>query len=65
MPVSQLFRDAVKLSPVVNYRLALAAGVYPTTLSKIINGAQPVKPGDKRVLAVGRLLNLSPEECFE
>jgi len=48
-----------------NYVIAHAAGLHPSTLSKLINGIELVKPGDQRVLRVAEIVGLSPEECFE
>lgn len=65
MQLSQRFIYAVKLGPYRAYHLAHQAGLHPATLSKLITGAERVKPGDPRVIAVGRVLGLGPEECFE
>ncbi len=47
------------------YRIAQLAGIHPSTLSRILNGIERIKENDKRVLAVGRVLGLKPEDCFE
>lgn len=65
MEVSKAFIAAVKLSDQRSYKLAMIAGLNPSTLSKIICGIERVKPNDPRVLAVGRILGLKPDECFE
>jgi len=65
MSVSRKFIVAVKMSDVPAYRLAHMAGIDPNVLSKITRGIIMVKPGDDRVLKVGAVLGLSPEECFE
>lgn len=60
-------RELVKryrLSPLKGYQIAQLAGLHPSTLSKLINGIQHPKPRDQRIVAVGRILGLSPEECF-
>ena len=62
--VSRALIDRLKLSPVPAYKLARRAGCHPSTLSKLLYGAERVKPADSRILAVGRALGLSPEECF-
>lgn len=48
------------------YKIARAANppVYPPDLSKIIHNGLPLKAGDKRIVAIGRLLGLSAAECF-
>jgi hypothetical protein len=63
--VSRKFKAAVKLNPKPSYRIAQLAGLNPATLSKIICGIIKVKPNDLRVIAIGRVLGLPPEKCFE
>ena len=64
--VSQTLRDRIKLSSTPSYKLALGvANCHPTTFSKLLNGAERVKPNDARILAVGRLLGVAAEDCFE
>ena len=63
--ISQKFKTRVKMHPMRDYKIALAAGLCPTTLSKIINDAMPVEPGDKRVLAIAKVLGIRESECFE
>lgn len=63
--VSEKFRAALKLGRRPAYALAWEAGLHPATLSKLITGAERVKPGDPRILRVGELLGLTLEECFE
>jgi hypothetical protein len=63
--VSQKFIEAVKLNQRRAYQIAHLAGLPPTTLSKIINGIDRVKPGDHRVLAVGKVLGLKEDELFD
>ncbi len=65
MVVSQKFIAALKLNPMPAYKIAWAAGVNPTMLSKLINGIEKVKPDDPRVIAVGRMLDVPPQECFQ
>ena len=63
--VSKRLRAGVKLSRRRQYEIARLAGLHPTILSKIINGAEPVKFNDPRVIAIGLVVGLQPEECFE
>ena len=65
MVVSQKFVAALKLSPMPAYKIAWAANVNPTMLSKLINGIEKVKPDDPRIIAVGRMLDIPPQECFQ
>ena len=63
--LSRRFIEAVKLSPVPAYKIAHAAGLHPATLSKLLSGAERVRPQDVRVKAVGQVLGLAPEQCFD
>jgi len=63
--VSQKLRATIKLGEEPAYKIAHRAGISSSTLSKLICGIDKVKPGDHRVLAVGSVLGLKPEECFE
>jgi len=63
--ISKKFRDAVKLDHRKQYMLAWEADVNPTTLSQILTGYIRPKYGDNRVLRVGELLGLRPEQCFK
>jgi transcriptional regulator with XRE-family HTH domain len=62
---SYRFRARLKLHKLPAYQIAQHADVDPATLSKLVHGAIAVKPGDERVIAVGRILGLEPEDCFE
>ena len=63
--VSKKFKDGVKLDPRPQYKIAWQAGINPTTLSQIITGYIRPKIGDKRVIKVGEIVGLSPNECFQ
>jgi len=65
MKISQTFIIRLKLHSEPAYRIAQMAGVNPTTLSKLINGAEPVRLDDDRILRVGRILGLAPDEVFD
>ena len=62
--VSRRFYEAVKLADRPSYRIAIEAGIHPVLLSKIIHGYERIRPNDRRVLAVGKVLGLRPEDCF-
>lgn len=62
--LSQRFIESIKLSSRPAYRIAHDAGLHPATLSKLLSGAERVKQDDPRVIAVGRVLGLLPEDCF-
>ena len=64
LQVSQKLRERIKLSSVPAYKHALRAGCHPSTLSKLLHGAEPVRANDPRILAVGSQLGLTPDECF-
>lgn len=63
--LSQQFLIRLKLGQMRQYRAAQKARVDPTTLSKLVNGAEKLKTRDPRILAVGTVLGLRPEDCFE
>ena len=63
--ISRRFLVELKLHPEPAYRIAQQAGINPTTLSKLINGAEPIRPADERILRVGRIIGLAPEEVFD
>jgi hypothetical protein len=62
--LSKRFLIALKLSSLREYRVAQLAGIHPSTLSQLLNGITPAKPNDPRIVAVGRVLGLTPDECF-
>jgi hypothetical protein len=57
--------EAVRLSPIPQYKIAFAAGIHPNTLSKLVCGIQRVRRGDPRVLAVAMLLGVPADDAFE
>lgn len=63
--VSKKFIIRLKLDQLPAYQLAQKAGLNPNTLYKITSGIVPIQDKDPRVIAVGHLLNLQAEECFE
>jgi hypothetical protein len=62
--VSMEFRSALKLHKLPAYRIAQLASLNPVVLSKLINGIEPIKPNDERILAVARVLKLKAKDCF-
>jgi transcriptional regulator with XRE-family HTH domain len=63
--VSRKLIEAVKLSDLKGYEIAHQAEIHPSTLSRILNGIEDVKPGDPRVLRIAKVLGLKLDECFE
>jgi hypothetical protein len=63
--VSREFVRRLRVHPDPAYKIAWRGDVHPATLSKLIHGAERVRPEDERVIAVGRELGLSAVECFE
>jgi hypothetical protein len=61
---SREFIIALKLADRPMYRIAQQAKLHPSTLGKIITGAEAVTPNDHRVLAVAKVLGLRPKDCF-
>ncbi len=65
MKVSERLWTAIKTSRRPAYKIAQQAGVHPSWLSKAINGIEQVKPGDPRIVAVGRIVGVPAGECFD
>ena len=65
MKVSQTFIIRLKLHSQPAYRIAQQAGINPSTLSKLIHGAEPVRFDDDRIVRVGRILGLESDEVFD
>jgi hypothetical protein len=65
MFVSQKLIAAIKLNHLPAYKIAWSADVNPTMLSKLINGIEQPKPNDQRIINVGKILGIPPEDCFE
>ena len=65
MTLSRQFLIRLKLHESPAYKIAQRAGVNANTLSRLINGIDPVKPQDERIILVGQVIGLLPSECFE
>ncbi len=63
--ISKKLFEAIKLAPMKNYRIAQAARLHPSTLSKLLNGIDEAKAGDPRIVRVAKVLGLRAEDCFE
>lgn len=63
--VSRKFVERLKLADKPAYILAWEAGFHPNTLSKFVTGYLRPRPNDERLIRVGALLGLSPEEVFK
>jgi hypothetical protein len=63
--ISDKFKLAIKTSPFKAYEIAHQAEIHPSVLSRIICGIEKVRPDDKRVIAVGRILGIEDDDCFE
>ncbi len=63
--LSEEFLIRLKLHELPAYRLAQQAGVNPNVLSRLINGIEPMKPQDERIIAVGKVIGLAPSDCFK
>jgi transcriptional regulator with XRE-family HTH domain len=62
--ISEELRAAIKNSKLRQYQLAARISAHPSTVSNWVCGIRPVRSGDTRVVRLGRLLGLSPQECF-
>jgi len=63
--ISRKLKVTVKLSELKAYEIAHRAGLHPSTLSRIINGIDDVKPEDPRVIRIAEVVGLELQDCFE
>ena len=63
--LSRRFKIGVKLHEKPAYRLAMEAGINPNRLYKLMSGICKVKHDDPNVIAVGKILGITPDQCFE
>ncbi len=63
--LSQEFLIRLKLHDLPAYKIAKKAGVDSVRLSKLVNGITKVKTNDPDIIAVGKVLGLREDECFE
>lgn len=63
--LSQQFIEKLKLWHEPQYKVAIQAGVHPALLSKWVIGAQPIRAGDPRIIKIGKILGLKPQEVFK
>ena len=64
MKVSRDFLIGLKLNDRPAYQIAQEAGVNPNTLSKLINGIEPIHLDDERILKVARVLGIAAVDAF-
>ena len=65
MMISQKLRDEAKLSDKRHYQLAHEANLHPSTFSRILCGIERIKPNDSRVIAIGQVLGIPADDCFQ
>lgn len=63
--VSEILKRTVKLYHLRAYQIAQLASLHPSTLSRILNGIEQVKPNDERVIRIGRAVGLRESQCFQ
>jgi hypothetical protein len=63
--LSRDFIVAVKMADQPAYRIAIQAGLHPSTLSRLLHGAERIAPNDRRIHAVAKVLGLRPSTCFD
>ena len=47
------------------YTVAMAAGVHPSEVSRLVHDAVPLRDGDERVKRIARALGVPESEAFE
>ena len=62
--ISRDLFQAVKCSPQKGYVIAERAKIHPAVLSRILHGAERLRPRDSRVLAVARVVGVPAERAF-
>ncbi len=63
--VSQKLKDAVKTSIDMHYVVAKKAGLSQSSMSQLLRGIVEHQENDPRVIAIGKVVGVSPEDCFE
>ena len=63
--VSQKLINAVKLHDGPAYEIAKKVGIHQSKISQFLNNIIPVEKGDSRVIAIGKIVGVSPDDCFE
>ncbi len=62
--LSTAFKEAVKRYPEPQWVIARAAKIHPATLSQLLTGYQLPQPKDERIIRVGEIVGVGPEDCF-
>ncbi len=63
--LSETFLARLRSSRTPMYRLAAKAGTDPFWVSRLVSAALAVKARDERIVRLGRLVGLGPNEVFE
>ena len=61
--ISKELKDAVKTSPIQEYRQAQSVVWHPTWFSKIINHAVTVKPDNQKLIELGKIHGIPADSC--
>lgn len=65
MRLSKRLKKAIIRSGEKHWKLAVEAGMHPSTLSHFLHDIRKVKKGDERVLKLAERFGIPPEEAFE
>ena len=55
--ISREFKTAIWLSGKPQWRIAQEASVSESVLSRLVNGRENAKPGDKRLIRISKIIN--------
>ena len=55
---------AIKLADRPAWRIAVEAGINPTTLSRLVSGSLRARPNDARLLRVAEILGVPHDQVF-
>jgi len=64
MMISERLKHAIRNAGRPQWQIARAVGMHPVTLSNLMTGSRDAGLGDPRIIALGRLVDVSPDECF-
>lgn len=62
--LSNKLRVAIRTSDKRQYHLAREIDVHPSLVSCWLNDITPVRAGDPRIVALGRLVGVRAADCF-
>jgi len=65
MKISQKLVATVRLSQLRQYKIATRANLTSSALSRLLCGIDKIKDNDPRIIRVGQVLGIPPQDCFD